>query len=340
MVLVPWEPDVKKMVLDRYGPPEVLRLEDVEVPELGDHDVLVRMQAAAINPADWHVMVGLPHFIRAVYGLRRPRVSGVGSDLAGEVAAVGPSVTDLRVGDEVFGHVGGLSRGALDLGSIAEYVPVAAGCLRRRPPGVSAEEAAGVPLAGTTALWAMDEVGGVQPGMRVLVNGASGGVGTFAVQVAKARGAEVVGVCSTRNVALVVSLGADHVVDYTTHDVTAGPTRFDLVLDNVGNHTPAQWQRVVAPGGRYLASFDHPDRRWGGPLRYVAGMAIRWSVAPQRMTVLQTHHRPQDLDALAAMLASGELRTVVDRTYPMADTVAAFDYLATRRARGKVVVTP
>lgn len=331
---------MKKMVLDRYGPPEVLHLEDVDVPPLGDHDVLVQMQAAAINPADWHVMVGLPHFIRAVYGLRRPRVSGIGSDLAGEVVAIGAAVTSFRPGDEVFGHVGPLPRGAMELGSVAEFVRVPDHCILPRPAATAPEEAAGASLAGSTALWAVDEVGAVEPGMRVLVNGASGGVGTFAVQIAKARGAEVVGVCSTRNVELVGSLGADHVVDYLRDDVTRGRTRFDVVLDNVGNHSPDEWRRIVAPGGRYIASFDHPDRRWGGPLRYLAGMGLRWARAPQRMTVLQIRQRPQDLATLAAMLTSGEIRTVVDRTFAMADTVAAFEHLASRRARGKIVITP
>lgn len=333
---------MKKMVFDRYGrPEEVLELRDVPTPEPGGAGILVRIRAAALNPYDWHHVTGLPYFMRLQTGLRRSRLSGVGADLAGVVEAAGPKVTRFRVGDEVFGRMDELAGSTLfDIGAVAEYVRVSEHSIRPLPEGTSAEEAAGLAMAGTTALWAMRDAGDVQPGQRVLVNGASGGVGTLAVQIAKARGAEVTGVCSTGNVDLVRSLGADHVVDYTREDFTTGALRYDVVLDNVGNRSPSDYRRILKHGGLYLASFDHPHNRVLGPLRAVAATALRWLPASQRVAILQPGHQAEDLETLAELVESGRLHPVVDRTFAIADTVAAFEYLATRRARGKVVIVP
>lgn len=332
---------MKAIVFERYGSTDVLELRDVEIPRIGDDGVLVQVQAAAINPYDWHFMTGLPYFLRLQLGLRRPKITGFGSDLAGRVEAVGPNVTRFRAGDEVYGRVDPAPGSTLmDLGSVAEYVRVSEGSIRPRPDRLTPEEAAAVPLAGITALWAMRDTGAVQPGQHVLVNGASGGVGSFAVQIAKALGAHVTAVCSTRNVGLVRSIGADHVVDYTREDVTRGGPRFDLMLDNVGNHSPMACVRMLKPGATYLASFDHPWNRWLGPMAHVLRMSVRSRLAGRRTVLLQPQRRDTDLDALTELIDGGAVTPVVDRTFPLVDIREAIEYLAGRHARGKIIVTP
>ncbi|HEX2029082.1 MAG TPA: NAD(P)-dependent alcohol dehydrogenase [Nitriliruptorales bacterium] len=331
---------MKAIVFDRYGSADVLELRDLEIPDVGDDGVLVRVEAASLNPYDWHLMTGLPYVVRPKELGLRPKVSGIGADLAGRVEAVGQNVTGVRPGDDVYGRVDTLpGTKLLALGSVAEYVRVSVDSIRPRPACLTAEEAAAVPLAATTALWGLHDVGRLQPGVRVVINGASGGVGTFAVQIAKAAGAEVTGVCSARNVDLVRSIGADHVIDYTREDPTRGARRFDLVLDNVGNHPPGAWRRVMAPTATYVASFGQPEHLWFGPFARLLRMFVVAPFISQRMTLLQPQRRDEDLDRLSALIESGNVTPVIDRTYPLADTRAAMEYLAQGHARGKVVIT-
>lgn len=332
---------MKAIGFDRYGDPaDVLGLRDVPMPAVGDDGILVRVRAAALNPADWHLVSGVPRLMRAQLGLRRPRVSGLGIDLAGRVEAVGPAVTSFQPGDDVYGVVDVLPGTAVhDLGSVAEYVRVTEGSVRRAPSTLTAAEAAAVPLAATTALRGLRDVAGVQPGQVVMVNGASGGVGTFAVQIARALGAEVVGVCSTRNVDLVRSLGAGHVVDYTREDPTRVVDGVDVVLDNVGNHWPTAWRRVLRRDGTYLASFGRKERPVVGPLPRLLLAGVANLVVPQRLALLPSTWRADELEALTTLIESGQVTPVVDRTCTMADAPAAMAHLGTNRARGKVVVT-
>lgn len=332
---------MKAIRFDRYGPPGVLELRDVPVPTVGDDEVLVRVHAAGLNPQDWHLMVGLPWFMRAQTGVRRPTVTGLGSDLAGTIEAVGDSVGGFAPGDQVFGRVG-LTPGTSSipaLGAVAELVAVPAAAVRPLPDGLTHVEAASLPLVGITALQGFRDFAPVSNGDHVLVNGASGGVGTAAVQIAKAMGAEVTGVCSTRNVDLVRSLGADHVVDHTRDDPTRGEARYDAVLDNVGNHGASAWRRTLAPEGIWLVSFDHPHRTVGGPVRSALWGALSYLPFSQRVVLLTQTRREEDMDDLTALVETGRLRPTVDRTFDIADTAAAIDYLQTRRARGKVVIT-
>lgn len=332
---------MKAITFDHYGSTDVLELRDVDIPDVGDDGVLVRVHAAAINPYDWHLMTGLPSFVRLKLGLRRPKVTGLGADLAGRVEAVGPNVTRVRPGDDVYGRVDLLPGSDLmNLGAVAEYVRVSEDSIRPRPDRLTAEEAAAVPLAGITALWAMRDTGRVQPGQHVLINGASGGVGTFAVQIAKAMGAEVSGVCSTRNVELVRSLGADHVIDYTREDITRAGPRFDLMLDNVGNHSPTACRRMLRPAGTYLLSFDHPWRRWLGPMGFALRMSVQSLPTSQRVVLLQPQRRSEDLDALSSLIDQGAVTPVIDRRFALVETREAVDHLAGRHARGKVIITP
>jgi NADPH:quinone reductase-like Zn-dependent oxidoreductase len=325
---------------ERYGATDVLELRDVPPSRPGAGQVLVRVEAAALNPYDWHAMVGLPYFARAQFGWRRPRADGLGGDFAGRIEAAGPDVTGLAEGDAVFGLVGHTPDGStLALGTLSTQLCIAADRVRRRPDHLDAAGAAALPLAGITALRAVRDAGAVGPGDRVLVNGASGGVGTFAVQIAKALGGHVTGVCSTRNLELVRSLGADEVVDYTSDDPTAGDTRYDLVLDNVGNHPTSRWRRVLADDGLYLASFDHPERRLLGPMAAVARMSVGARVHRRRMTMLNWSLRPDDLDALADLVDDGSITPVVCCTFPLAQTCEAMEHLASRRARGKIIIT-
>ncbi len=332
---------MKAMMFDRYGAAaDVLELRDVEVPDVGEDGVLIRVRAAAINPADWHLVNGVPFIARAQLGLRRPKVSGLGADLAGQVMEVGPTVTRFRPGDEVYGMVDNLlGTNIVDLGSVAEYVRVSEDSVRPLPSTLTPQEAAAVPVAATTALRGLRDIAALQPGQHVLVNGASGGVGTFAVQIAKALGARVTGVCSTRNVQLVRSLGADHVVDYTREDPTRQRQRVDVVLDNVGNRPLRAWRRVLRRDGTYLASFGQKEHRVLGPMAYLLRTAVLHLVVPQQMTLLPTERNNQELDTLTELIEAGKVRPVIDRTYPLAAAPEAMDYLGRGHARGKVVVT-
>jgi NADPH:quinone reductase-like Zn-dependent oxidoreductase len=316
-----------------YGDSSVLRLERVDRPLPNDDQVLVQVRAAGANPLDWHYMRGTPWFLRLVSsGLRRPLDPRIGVDVAGVVVAVGRDVRKFKVGDEVFGTAPG---------SFAEYARAREVRLAHKPANVTFEEAAAVPIAAITALQGLRDKGGIRTGQKVLVNGASGGVGTFAVQIAKAYGAEVDGVCSTRNVELVRSLGADRVYDYTQEDFTRSGTRYDLIIDTVGNRTRDELQRVMTPHGIHVGI-----GKAGGPeaddtlgiLGGLLGDAIANLTSDQQFAGLLATVRAEDLQYLHELIAAGKVKPVIDRTYSLQETPQAIAYLERGRARGKVVV--
>ena len=320
---------MKATVQDTYGPPrEVLRLRDIDKPAIGGDDVLVRVRAAGVNPADLAITRGRPAMIRAMVGLRRPEPAVRGQDLAGVVEAVGANVTLFNPGDEVFGE--GTS-------SYAEYTCVPQGVLAPKPAGLTFEQAAAVPMAGLTALFGM-RVANVGPGKRVLVNGASGGVGHFAVQIATALGAEVTGVCSARNVELVRSLGADHVIDYTHEDFTRGTQRYDVILDNVANRPLRALRRVLAPRGVLLLNSVNGGRLLG-PLPRMARGRLLSAFSRQTIRVFSIAATTKDMVALKDLIDGGELTPVIEGVYPLAEAAAALDRVATGHVAGKVVIT-
>ncbi|TDE59449.1 NAD(P)-dependent alcohol dehydrogenase [Nonomuraea mesophila] len=313
-----------------YGPPDVLELQEVGKPEVGDDEVLIRVHAASVNPGDWHLMRGSPYIFRAMAGMTRPKAHVLGFDLAGQVEAVGKDVTRFQPGDEVYG---------VCKGAFAEYVTVPeGGPVARKPAGLTYEEAAAVPTAGLTALQGVRDKAQVG-GRRVLVNGASGGVGTFAVQLAKVFGAEVTAVCSGRNAELVRSIGADRVIDYTKEDFTRSAQKYDLILDNIANRSLAACRRVLAPRG----TFVHNSGVGGGPWFGVLGRIIRLLVTSlfvrQKLVSLMTKENAGDLVLLGRMLESRDIAPVIDRTYPLSDVPEAVGYLEQGHARGKVVIT-
>jgi NADPH:quinone reductase-like Zn-dependent oxidoreductase len=326
---------VKAIVCRRYGAPhEALELADVDPPVPGDGEVLVRVRAASTNAADWHLVRGVPYFSRLQMGLRRPRIGTAGSDLAGVVEAVGPGVTALRPGDEVFGTT--FMRG---FGAFAERAAVAEELLEPKPARLTFEEAAAVPLAALTALQGLRDDAGLRAGDSVLIIGASGGVGTFAVQIAKALGAEVTGVCRTRNVDQTRSLGADHVVDYTAEDVTRLGRRFDVVFQVAGTLTASTCRRLLTPGGTLaLISGDSPGR-WIGPMGRIARALLQSPFVGQRVRLVQVKANKADLHTLRELIEAGDVTPVIDRTYSLAEAVDAVAYQDTGHARGKIVLT-
>ena len=317
---------MKAIVQRRYGAPAVLALEDLPQPEPGPGEVLVRVRAASLFAGDVHVVRGTPFFVRFATGLRRPRNPIPGIDLAGVVEGTGPGVTDLRAGDEVFGFAAG---------SLAELVCVPADHLVRRPADLTLEQAAAVPEAGVTALQGLRDHGRVRAGQRVLVIGASGGVGTFAVQIAKALGAEVTGVCGAANLELVRSLGADHVIDHTRTDASATGERYDVVLQLAGTASPRRLRRALVPGGTLVLC--NGQGRMAGVDRILAAVLLDPFVR-ERLVVFVTKENGADLATLAAMIESGQVRPVIDRTYPLAEAADALRYLEAGHARGKVVI--
>lgn len=321
---------MKAVVYERYGSPDVLELRDIPIPEIGDNDVLVRIRAGGANPFDWHYMRGLPYIMRFVLGLRRPKSGSIlGSDMAGVVEAVGKTATRFRPGDEVFCEV--------NKGGFAEYISVPEEKLCAQPSNLSFEESAAVPMAAMTALVGVRDVCKVEPGHKVLVNGASGGVGTFAVQIAKAFGAEVTGVCSHRNVDLVESLGADRVIDYTREDFTAAAERYDAIIDSIGNHPMSACRRVMTREGVYGA-VGGGHGKVIGPLRHQLRAMLTSPFVSQKMGPI--NDKPNsDLPTLVKLIEDGKVKPVVDRTFLLTETAAAMRYLETGRARGKVVVS-
>jgi NADPH:quinone reductase-like Zn-dependent oxidoreductase len=321
---------MKAVVGERFGPPEVLELRDLPLPEIEPHQVLVRVHASSVNPAEWYRVNG-PFFIRVLgEGLRRPKVPAVGSDVAGTVEAVGADVTTLEPGDEVFGTA---------VGAWAEYAAAREIRIVRKPPSVSFEDAAAAPIAGLTALQALRDHGAVQPGQKVLINGASGGVGTYAVQLAKVMGADVTAVCSTRNVELVCSLGADRVVDYAQEDFTRGAERHDVMLDVVGSRPFGAFARVLTPDAAVVVIGAPMSAKGLGPLKHLIGTRLKSIGSSRRVRVFIAKVNTDDLEVLGRHLADGTIRSVIDRRYPLAEISEALRHLGTTHARGKIVVT-
>jgi NADPH:quinone reductase-like Zn-dependent oxidoreductase len=318
---------MQAIIQERYGGAEVLQLRDVERPSIGPGEVLVRVQAASIHIGDWVLMTGSPFVIRLTTGLRTPKNQVPGTDVAGIVERVGDDVATLRPGDEVFGW------GA---GAFAEYVRAPERQLIRKPANLSFGEAAAVGVSASTALQILRDDGKVKPGQKVLINGASGGVGTFAVQIAKAFGAEVTGVTSTTNLDLVRSIGGDHVIDYTTTDFTAGGPRYDLILDNVGNHSMARTRRALTPNGMLISN---GGGHAGGKLaRTVRAMLASMVVKQQARPTVKTQNH-DDLVALRALVEAGKIRPVIDSTYPLARTPEAIERVVAGHARGTIVIS-
>ncbi|MFF7939848.1 NAD(P)-dependent alcohol dehydrogenase [Nocardia gamkensis] len=318
------------IVAPRYGSSEVLRTEVVARPVPGEGEVLVRMRAAAVCRGDVHLLTGKPYAIRLGFGLRRPKDPVIGHDLAGDVVEVGAGVTEVACGDSVFGSV--------DAGAFAEYVRVPVERLTRIPAGLTVAEAAALPDGGMTALQGLRDVGGLRAGQRVLVNGASGGVGTSAVQIAKALGAQVTAVCSTRHVETVRALGADRVIDYTTADFTRDTDRYDVLLDLVGNRPLTAYRRVLAPKGVFVSSAGSPGGNWIGPVVWVAKVALTGLVVGQTMSPLLMRPRRADLEFLAELAAAGKLRPVIERRFPLAAAAEAVGHVAGGHAQGKTVI--
>jgi NADPH:quinone reductase-like Zn-dependent oxidoreductase len=315
-----------------YGPPDVVTLEEVAKPVPGDDQVLVKVRAASLNAGDWHSLRGEPYFIRpAATGMGRPTRPGLGMDYAGVVEAVGKNVTQFRPGDEVFG---GRS------GALTEYLSVAAQrSIAPKPANMSLEQAAAVPVAAITALQALRDHGRLAAGDKVLINGASGGVGTFAVQIAKAFGAEVTGVCSTRNLALVRELGADHVVDYTREDFTRGAQRYDLIVDLVDNHSPLDYARVLQPDGIVVIVGSASKDPWLGAFAAIFKPTLYAPFVSQELVFFVAQMNKQDLLVLTELIEAGKVKAVLDRTYGLDETRDALRYLEEGHVRGKVVVT-
>jgi NADPH:quinone reductase-like Zn-dependent oxidoreductase len=321
---------MKAIVHDRFGAPEVLELREIDEPGVGDGDVLVRVRAASVNPADWYAMMGTPYVARPQMGLRKPRRNGPGLDLAGEVTAVGGNVTRCKPGDEVFGAA---------TGTLAEYVAVSEDGLVLKPASQSFEQAAAVPVAGLTALQGLRDKGRLQPGQQVLINGASGGVGTFAVQVAKALGAEVTAVCSTRNLDMVASLGADRVVDYTREDFTRTDRRHDLLLDVAGSRSWPECRRVLNRHATLVLVGAPKGNALLGPVSHILKIRLASLRASQKVVFFISKLDRQDLEALRELLEAGKVTPVVERTYPLGEAADAFRHLGAGHAQGKLVIT-
>lgn len=319
---------MKAIVCSKYGSPDVLKLEDVEAPATADDLVLVRVRAASVNPADWYGVSG-PLIVRPSTGLLKPRSDRTGIDFAGTVESVGKDVSHVRPGDEVFGARSG---------ALAEFVTVRDAVVPK-PPNISFEEAAAVPVAAITALQGLRDKGQLQPGQKVLINGASGGVGTFAVQIAKVLGAEVTGVCSTRNVELVRSLGADHVVDYTREDFTRSDRRYDLLLDVAGSRSWSELRRVLTPQATVVI-VGAQKRKVLGPIGHIVRLRVASLLrGSQKAVFFIAKTNRADMEILRELLESGKVKPVVDRRYDLADTAEAFRYLGEGHAQGKIVVT-
>jgi NADPH:quinone reductase-like Zn-dependent oxidoreductase len=322
---------MKAIVRDKYGPPDVLELRDIVKPEIADEEVLVRVHAAGVGRDVWHVMTGLPYPIRlAGYGLRAPKNPVIGSDVAGVVEALGKNVSRFQPGDEVFG---------IGKGSYAEYARALEDKLAPKPANLTFEQAAVLAISGLTALQALRDHGRVEPGQEVLIIGASGGVGTFAVQIAKAFGAHVTGVCSTTKVDMVRSIGADHVIDYTREDFAEGEKRYDLILDIGGNSTLARLRRALTPQGTLVITGGEGGGRWlGGTDRQIRALLLSRFVGQKLGTFINKENH-EDMLVLKDLIESGKLPPVIDRTYPLSEVPEAIRYLEEGHAQGKVVIT-
>jgi NADPH:quinone reductase-like Zn-dependent oxidoreductase len=319
---------MKASVYYEYGSPDVIKLEEIDQPQIKDDEVLVRVRAAALHRGDCFLLRGSPFIARLFTGLTRPKNRVLGLDVAGQVEAVGKNVTKLAPGDDVFGEIFGSGNGAC-----AEFTCAAQDRFAAKPANISFEQAAAITTSGVTALRGIRDVGKVQAGQKVLVNGSSGGVGTFAVQIANSLGAEVTGVCSTRNVEMVKSIGADHVIDYTKEDFTQGGQNYDLILDNVGNHSPANCRRALKSEGILL-----PNSGTAG-MGYILNAAFSSIFVRKQGSPFLAEPKQEDLVYLKELIESGKVTPVIDRSYPLSETPEAFRHLEQGHARGKVVIT-
>jgi len=319
---------MKAIVYRNYGSPDVLKYEEIEKPTAGDDEVLIKVRAASVNPADWHFMRGTSYILRILTGLRKPKDTPLGRDVAGQVEAVGRNVTQFKPGDEVFG---------ICHGAFAEYVCTSESALVIKPDNVTFEQAASVPVAAFTALQGLRDKGRIQPGQKVLINGAAGGVGTFAVQIAKSFGADVTGVCSTRNVEMVRSIGADHVIDYTQQDFTKGTQRYDLIFDCVGNHSLSACRRVLNPNGICVLA-GAPHKVWIVLIRALKALVLSRFVS-QNFVIFIARRSKEDLTIMRELMKVGKVTPVIDKRYRLSEVPEAIRYLAEGHARGKVVIT-
>lgn len=325
---------MKAAIYSRYGPPDVVRVTEVERPVPKDDEVLLKIRAASVNPLDWHFMRGTPYFLRIMAGLRQPKDTRLGVDVAGQVETVGAKVTQFKSGDEVFGAC---------RGSFAEYVCASESALVMKPADVTFEQAAAVPVAAFTVLQGLCGKGQVQPGQKVLINGAAGGVGTLAVQIAKSFGAEVTGVCSTRNVDMVRSIGADRVIDYTKEDFTRSGQRnhqrYDLIFDCVGNHSLLACRRVLTPRGTYIAVGGASGPWMIGPIAHAMAALVLSGILNQRFVTVLAKARKDDLTTMCKLMTSGKVTAVIDKRFSLSEVPEAIQYVEQGHARGKVIIT-
>lgn len=321
---------MKAAIYERYGPPDVVQITDVEKPVPNDGEVLIKVRAASVNPYDWHFMRGLPYVLRLVAGMRKPKDTRLGTDVAGQVEAIGRNVTRFSPGGEVFGTC---------RGAFAPYARASESTLVTKPKNVTFEQAASAPIAALTALQGLRDKGHIQPGQKVLINGAAGGVGTFAVQIAKSFGADVTGVCSTRNVEMVRSIGANQVVDYTHEDFTQSGRRYDIILDAVGNHSLSACRRVLNAKGILVMAGGTAGRWMIGPLTHgvTAGVVSRFT--SQNMVGILAKPNKGDLTILGELMATGKVTPVIDRRYSLREVPEAIRYLEAGHAQGKVVIS-
>jgi len=323
---------MKAAIYTRYGPPDVAQIADIDKPVPQDNEVLIKVRAASVNPADWRLMRGVPRIFRILFRLHAPTTAQparLGHDVAGQVEAVGRNVTQFKPGDDVFGTCHG---------ALAEYVSASEARLAIKPQNISFEQAAAVPVAAVTALQGLRDKGQIQPGQKVLVNGAAGGVGTFAVQMAKSFGAEVTGVCSSRNVDMVRSLGADQVIDYTRKDFTKGAQRFDLILDNVGNHSLSEFRRVLNPNGRCVIAGAPKEAALFFLTRMIAAPVFSW-FGGRKFGMFIAKINKADLETTCGLIVAGKLTPVIDRRYTLRELPDALRYLEAGHARAKVIIT-
>jgi NADPH:quinone reductase-like Zn-dependent oxidoreductase len=321
---------MKEIAYSNYGSPDVLRREEVEKPTAGEKDVLIKVRAASVNPLDWHFMRGTPYMVRIMTGLRKPKDKRLGVDVAGEVEAVGRDVIQFKPGDAVFGTC---------RGAFAEYACAPETAFVMKPENVTFEQAASVPIAAFTALQSLRDKGKIQPGQKVLINGASGGVGTFAVQIAKSFGAEVTGVCSTRNVDMVRSIGADHVIDYTQEDFTKSGQRYDILLDLIANHSLSACRRILNPKGICITAGGSAGRWMVGPMaRSITALVLSWFVS-QKFVGCLARQSKEDLAIMRELMKAGKVTSVIDKRYRLSEVPDALRYLEEGHARGKVVIT-
>ncbi len=320
---------MKAAVYSRYGPPDVLQVKDIEKPVPKDDEILIEVRAASVNPLDWHFMRGTPYFVRIMAGLRKPKDTRLGVDVAGQVEAVGSNVTRFKPGDQVFGSC---------RGAFAEYACASESALVTKPNNMTFEQAASVNVAAITALQGLRDKGQIQPGQKVLIVGAAGGVGTFAVQIAKSFGADVTGVCSTRNVDMVRSIGADQVIDYTREDFTKSGQRYDLFFDCVGNHSLLACRRVLNPRGIYII-VGGSGGRWIGPLPRVFKALLLSRFVSQNLSIFLAKTSKEDLTIMRDLMEAGKVTPVIDKHYRLSEVPEAIRYMEEGHAQGKVVIT-